>query len=288
MSAVAEESVPELPAYRRNPDLYVRRPGGSGVAADGPRRLPVPAKSGWRRLKRPLGFGIVLAGAYALAGVCVCLGLSDKIATAERRLPGVEAAIARVTSDRQRVSERLQGVSSAESLVALMEDVELDRIAGVYLGDDWSTPRRAFLAGVREAHDLQKAQEQARKAAEALREKTIRDLQNRKRGLRNRLKAPKTASSEGAVAAELAEIERQLQACRDDAAKARPPTKVEDEIARLASLCRQRTVGPLQRAMDEKLGDLRAEAAEPARLRRLMAWFDIWPLNLACRQTGKQ
>lgn len=251
-----------------------------------------------------VGFGVAVIG-YAALGVAAGYLLPAKIEEAEKKLPGIGVAIARIASDQLRVSERMRDITSRtlerggskiDEVSMILGDPELNRVALTYLGADWSIQRSGFLGSVNHSRKLLKAQKADRMGEETLLNKKIKDLENRKRSLQHRMKAPRGTSSDRAWHVEMDDIERQLLAYRSsntyreyiekDNASAKhieASAKNEDALFQLASQYQEQTVGTLNRVMSEKLGELRFEEAEPSRLRWQMSWFNVWPLNLICR-----
>lgn len=143
--------VPELPAYARNPNLYIRRPAevesnaGSGRQNALADQVRARAKEGRSRMKKLLAWGVVLIVAYALLGIAAGRLLSAKIEEAERKLPGIGVAISRIATDQLRASERMrditsktleQGGSKVDEVAMMLGDAELNRLALAYLGAD--------------------------------------------------------------------------------------------------------------------------------------------------------
>ena len=248
---------------------------------------------------------IVVVVCYAVVGVAAGLLLPAKIEEAERKLPGIGAAISRIAADQLRVSERMRditaktlerGGSKIDEVSMMLGDAELNRLALAYLGADWSVSRSSFLGSVNHSRNLLKTQRKEQLEAGSLLSQKIKELENRKRSLQHQMKAPHGSSADRAWHVEMNEVDRQLLAYRGsstyqeyvekDRANAKhveAKAKNEDALFQLASQCQVQTIGALNQVMAVKIGELRFEEAEPSRLRQRMSFFNIWPLNLICR-----
>lgn len=225
-------------------------------------------------MKKLTVFVLVAGVTCFVAAVFFCRLLSRRIAEAESHLPGINVAIARLTDEQNRVSMRLQKISSQpvgvekttlDEVVAIVNDAELNRIARTYTGSDWSSVGGPLLERV--------SREKARTGEI---ERKTKELENRKHGFRHRLKGRREGPAERASRHEIIELERQVeslqsQASADNAALARQVTQYKAA-----------TIGELHRAMAEKLESLNREKAIPSRLRQMASVFDFWPLNVIC------
>ena len=256
-------------------------------------------------MKKLIVICVVAVICYAAVGVAAGYLLPAKIKEAERKLPGIGAAISRIATDQLRVSERMRditaktlerGGSKIDEVSMMLGDTELNRLAMVYLGADWSVPRSSFLGSVNHSRNLLKTQRKEQQQGESLLSQKIKELENRKRSLQHQMKAPHGSSADRAWHVEMDEVDRQLLAYRSsntyneyiekDRANAKhveAKAKNEEALFQLASQYQVQTIGALNQVMASKIGELRFEEAEPSRLRHRMSFFNIWPLNLLCR-----
>lgn len=248
---------------------------------------------------------IIAVIVYAALGVAAGYLLPKKIEEAESKLPGIGIAISRIATDQLRVSERQReitaltlgkGGSKIEEVSMMLSDPELNRLALTYLGADWSIQRSSFLGSVSHSRKLLKVQKEERMREDSLLNKKIKELENRKHSLQNRLKASPGSSAERATLIELNDVERQLITFRSSntyreyiekdnisSQHIEAKAKNEDELFKIACQYQVQTIGALNQEMSEKLGELRFEEAEPSRLRWQMSLFNVWPLNLVCK-----
>ena len=256
-------------------------------------------------MKKLIVICVVAVICYAAVGVAAGYLLPAKIKEAERKLPGIGAAISRIATDQLRVSERMRditaktlerGGSKIDEVSMMLGDAELNRLALAYLGADWSVSRSSFLGNVNHSRNLLKTQRKEQQQGESLLSQKIKELENRKRSLQHQMKSPHGSSADRAWHVEMDDIERQLVTFRssntyreyiekDNAAAQHIEAKAknEDALFKLACQYQAQTIGALNQEMAEKLGALRFEEAEPSRLRWQMSLFNIWPLNLICK-----
>lgn len=261
--------------------------------------------------------GALVVGYLVLAAVAwrIC---PKMIADSERRLFGVRVALARLEQDQILLSQRIQAATSQTlgkgqakdaEVAALLADPDVNRLALVYLGADWSMQRSAFVgtvAHLRAQFEQQKRERQGVRdridQREAERAAKVKALEHRKRSLSHQLTMLNTRSgSFMSRRIELDDVERQLvlqrdrnaywdtqrqddaQRSRSDEVFATARANTEAEIFRVANEYQDKTVGTLVRVLAEKRGDLRFEANRPDRLRRILSPFNVWPINLICR-----
>ena len=256
-------------------------------------------------MKKVIVISVAAIVCYAALGVAAGYLLPAKIEEAERRLPGIGAAISRIATDQLRVSERMRDITSQtlarggskiDEVSMMLGDPELNRLALTYLGADWSVQRSSFLGSVTHSRKLLKVQKEEKMDEKTLLNKKIKELENRKRSLQNRLKGPHRSSAERAWLIEFDDVERQLLAFRSSntyreyiekdnfsANYVEAKAKNEDELFKLASQYQTKTIGVLNQVMASRIAELRLEEAEPSRLRQRMSFFNIWPLKLICR-----
>ncbi len=248
----------------------------------------------------------IVVGCY----LCVAIGawciVPRMIANTDRRLLGVRVAIARLEQDQLLLAERIKaatdstikrGKSKDEEIVALLSDSDVNHLALVYLGSDWSIQRSGFMGTVAHMRELLALQEKERKNYVSRTDEKIKDLERRWRTMNRNLQLAHPGSLGFAtMMREINELERQLdnyrlsnalcseEARRDSEAHkfAEVRAQTEAEIFRIASDYQERTAGVLNTVMAEKLGELRYEANKPDHLRRIMSPFNIWPLNVIC------
>jgi len=233
----------------------------------------------------------------ALLGVRWHLG--SRLAGDDVSQRGVDLAIAKLTADRKTLSLRTaaiaevahrSGKSTVDEVAELMADEDLNRLALLYMGADWSIPRGAFLGSVRQIRELQRMQELDR----VRRVKELRDrlgqFERRRRIIDTRLDAKSDLHNR---AQEKAEIDRQLLELRasqtyrefveTDALSVKnadAKAMVEKTIAKIAEEYRAASVVRLDAVLAESLTEQRAAAEALDRLKRVFSWTDFWPLNV--------
>lgn len=267
--------------------------------------------------KAALLVAIVAVGYLAVAAVAWRI-VPKAISDSERRLFGVRVALAQLEQDQILLSQRIHAVTSETlgkgqskdaEVAALLADPDVNHLAFVYLGADWSLQRSALVGAVahlRAQFEQQKSDRQSVRdridEREAARVEKIKRLEQRKRSLGIQLIGlDRRSVSYGVKQIELEDVERQLILERDrnnywatqrhddvrrdktDEVFAEARAKMEAEVFRVANAHQENTVGTLIRVMAEKRGGLRFEANRPDRLRRILSPFNIWPVNWICR-----
>lgn len=256
--------------------------------------------------------------AYLVLAFVACLVVPKMIADSERRLFGVRLALAQLEQDQILLSQRIQAVTSETlgkgqpkdaEVAALLADPDVNHLAFVYLGADWSLQRSALVGAVshlraqfeQQKKDRQGVRDRIDQREEKLAEE-VKDLEKHKRGLGLQLVSMDRRSNSYKVKMiELEDVERKLVLLRDrnaywetrraddvrrdksDELFATARAESESEVFRVANEYQAKTVGTLVRVLDEKRGDLKFEANKPDRLRRILSPFNVWPINRICR-----
>lgn len=268
-------------------------------------------------MKKKIVIGLlILVGGYLALAVVASLLAPKMIADSERRLFGIRLATARVEQDQILLSQRIQdtisqtldkGQSKDEEVAVLLTDPDINRLALVYLGADWSVQRSEFIGAVAHLRREIKLQTESKKKLEtqtvALEKQTasrVKELERRKRCISLQLSFLKGADHRAKLD-ELNDVDRQLLLLRDRAdyhdltyqkhlahketedKLIEAHAKTEAEVFRLASEYQAKTLGTLARILAEKRSELTVEANRPNRLRQLMSPFNIWPINRICR-----
>ncbi len=268
-------------------------------------------------MKKKIVIGLlILVGGYLALAVVASLLAPKMIADSERRLFGIRLATARVEQDQILLSQRIQdtisqtldkGQSKDEEVAVLLTDPDINRLALVYLGADWSVQRSEFIGAVAHLRREIKLQTESKKKLEtqtvALEKQTasrVKELERRKRCISLQLSFLK-GDDHRAKLDELNDVDRQLLLLRDRAdyhdltyqkhlahketedKLIEAHAKTEAEVFRLASEYQAKTLGTLARILAEKRSELTVEANRPNRLRQLMSPFNIWPINRICR-----
>jgi len=256
---------------------------------------------------------VVLAVGYLAVGVGAWRVLPGKIAEAERKRVGVTMALAKIANDQLLVSKRISAITAqtlnkgqdkAAQVSMLLGDPTLNRMAQTYLGADWAVVRSSFVGSVKHLRDLLRMQKADRKNYVNRLNEKIKELEREKNHLLN-MSVPtyRGERDDGAIEGrgnvsqeqwhrKLKDIDRQLWAYRssntyreylekDKTAEHEVEKKAQNEsvIYKLAVDCEIQTVRQLVQVMTEKATALSDEEAEPERLRHLMSYFNIWPLN---------
>ena len=270
-----------------------------------------------RKRKLVLFWGVAVV-AYLVLAFVACLVVPKMIADSERRLFGVRLALAQLEQDQILLSQRIQAVTSETlgkgqpkdaEVAALLADPDVNHLAFVYLGADWSLQRSALVGAIshlRAQFEQQKGDRQGVRDRIDQREADlaakVKKLEQRKRSLGHQITTMDRRSvGFKAKMIELDDVERQLALLRDrntywetqrrddirrdqsDEVFAEARAKTEAEVFRVANECQANTVGTLIRVLAEKRGDLKFEANKPDRLRRILSPFNIWPINWICR-----
>lgn len=268
-------------------------------------------------MKKKIVIGLlILVGGYLALAVVASLLAPKMIADSECRLFGIRLATARVEQDQILLSQRIQdtisqtldkGQSKDEEVAVLLTDPDINRLALVYLGADWSVQRSEFIGAVAHLRREIKLQTESKKKLEtqtvALEKQTasrVKELERRKRCISLQLSFLK-GDDHRAKLDELNDVDRQLLLLRDRAdyhdltyqkhlahketedKLIEAHAKTEAEVFRLASEYQAKTLGTLARILAEKRSELTVEANRPNRLRQLMSPFNIWPINRICR-----
>lgn len=268
-------------------------------------------------MKKKIVIGLlILVGGYLALAVVASLLAPKMIADSERRLFGIRLATARVEQDQILLSQRIQdiisqtldkGQSKDEEVAVLLTDPDINRLALVYLGADWSVQRSEFIGAVAHLRREIKLQTESKKKLEtqtvALEKQTasrVKELERRKRCISLQLSFLK-GDDHRAKLDELNDVDRQLLLLRDRAdyhdltyqkhlahketedKLIEAHAKTEAEVFRLASEYQAKTLGTLARILAEKRSELTVEANRPNRLRQFMSPFNIWPINRICR-----
>ncbi len=268
-------------------------------------------------MKKKIVIGLlILVGGYLALAVVASLLAPKMIADSERRLFGIRLATARVEQDQILLSQRIQdtisqtldkGQSKDEEVAVLLTDPDINRLALVYLGADWSVQRSEFIGAVAHLRREIKLQTESKKKLEtqtvALEKQTasrVKELERRKRCISLQLSFLK-GDDHRAKLDELNDVDRQLLLLRDRAdyhdltyqkhlahketedKLIEAHAKTEAEVFRLASEYQAKTLGTLARILAEKRSELTVEANRPNRLRQLMSPFNIWPINRICQ-----
>ena len=270
-----------------------------------------------RKRKLVLFWGVAVV-AYLVLAFVACLVVPKMIADSERRLFGVRLALAQLEQDQILLSQRIQAVTSETlgkgqpkdaEVAALLADPDVNHLAFVYLGADWSLQRSALVGAVshlraqfeQQKKDRQGVRDRIDQREEELAEE-VKDLEKHKRGLGLQLVSMDRRSNSYKVKMiELEDVERKLVLLRDrnaywetrraddvrrdksDELFATARAESESEVFRVANEYQAMTVGTLVRVLDEKRGDLKFEANKPDRLRRILSPFNVWPINRICR-----
>lgn len=268
-------------------------------------------------MKKKIVIGLlILVGGYLALAVVASLLAPKMIADSERRLFGIRLATARVEQDQILLSQRIQdtisqtldkGQSKDEEVAVLLTDPDINRLALVYLGADWSVQQSEFIGAVAHLRREIKLQTESKKKLEtqtvALEKQTasrVKELERRKRCISLQLSFLK-GDDHRAKLDELNDVDRQLLLLRDRAdyhdltyqkhlahketedKLIEAHAKTEAEVFRLASEYQAKTLGTLAHILAEKRSELTVEANRPNRLRQLMSPFNIWPINRICR-----
>ena len=263
-------------------------------------------------------FGGVLAVGYLVLAIVAWRIVPKSIADSERRLFGVRLALAQLEQDQILLSQRIHAVTSETlgkgqrkdaEVAALLADPDVNHLAFVYLGADWSLQRSALVGAIshlRAQFEQQKGDRQGVRDRIDQREADlaakVKKLEQRKRSLGHQITTMDRRSvGFKAKMIELDDVERQLALLRDrntywetqrrddirrdqsDEVFAEARAKTEAEVFRVANEYQANTVGTLIRVLAEKRGDLKFEANRPDRLRRILSPFNIWPINWICR-----
>ena len=263
-------------------------------------------------------FGGILAVGYLALAIVAWRIVPKSIADSERRLFGVRLALAQLEQDQILLSQRIHAVTSETlgkgqtkdaEVAALLADPDVNHLAFVYLGADWSLQRSALVGAIshlRAQFEQQKGDRQGVRDRIDQREADlaakVKKLEQLKRSYTLHLTTlDRRSNSFGVKRAELEDIERQLVLLRDrnnywetqrrddirrdqsDEVFAEARAKTEAEVFRVANECQANTVGTLIRVLAEKRGDLQFEANKPDRLRRILSPFNVWPVNWICR-----
>ena len=270
-----------------------------------------------RKRKLVLFWGVAVV-AYLVLAFVACLVVPKMIADSERRLFGVRLALAQLEQDQILLSQRIQAVTSETlgkgqpkdaEVAALLADPDVNHLAFVYLGADWSLQRSALVGAVshlraqfeQQKKDRQGVRDRIDQREENLAEE-VKDLEKHKRGLGLQLVSMDRRSNSYKVKMiELEDVERKLVLLRDrnaywetrraddvrrdksDELFATARAESESEVFRVANEYQAKTVGTLVRVLAEKRGDLKFEANKPDRLRRILSPFNVWPINRICR-----
>lgn len=237
--------------------------------------------------------------AYVGIGLALGLRVSEMI---EKERRGIMVAVAAVKADQLRLSERQReiigrtlgtGQTKLEEMREMLADEELNRIAILYVGKDWSVVRRDFLARVSQIHKLDsESRDKARRLRDerlAL-EKKVKELDNRKRSLSHQLKASRTVDDMKRRVAD-DEIDRQLLEARNRLKLLRASLSEgklvgvgnAGEFDALIVKCRKETVEALKEEMSVKLKKLADEGARVSSARTVFCCFDVWPVNWLVR-----
>ena len=211
---------------------------------------------------------------------------------------GFQSAIAKLEADRRIVSARVKAetevslrgnLSEAEEVCELMGDADLNRLALLYMGADWSIPRSAFQGRIRGLANRERklADDRTRRAMRCRR--TMDKLERRRRLLKMNLKAPSLSRK---MEQELLDLEQQISALKssEDYCKLVEPNAVEGvnaaemasvdtEICRIAAEYRRDSVERLEGVIVERLAEQRAGLSSFERLRKFLSWLDFWPLT---------
>lgn len=233
---------------------------------------------------------------YVGVGLVCCSYLSKKV---ERDRKGITVAIAAVKSDQVMVSERLHAIIGRtldaghlriDETREMLSDPELNRIAISYTGSDWSGKRREFLSNVAQVRKFNserlKKERELREERLTL-EKTVKELENRKRGLSHQLKAPRLADDRrrhvaaAEIDCQLNELRRRLNLLRMSSTK--DDQNEDGDIRKLDALtakCQNETIEVLRREMSDRLEKLLSEGGRISGAQAVLRIFDIWPVNL--------
>ena len=263
-------------------------------------------------------FGGVLAVGYLVLAIVAWRIVPKSIADSERRLFGVRLALAQLEQDQILLSQRIHAVTSETlgkgqtkdaEVAALLADPDVNHLAFVYLGADWSLQRSALVGAIshlRAQFEQQKGDRQGIRGRIDQREADlaakVKRLEQRKRSLGHQITTMDRRSvGFKAKMIELDDVERQLALLRDrntyweaqrrddirrdqsDEVFSEARAKTEAEVFRVANEHQEKTVCTLIRVLAEKRGDLKFEANRPDRLRRILSPFNIWPVNWICR-----
>lgn len=211
---------------------------------------------------------------------------------------GLQSALVKLEADRQIVSVRVNKVteaslrrdlSEAEEVFELMGDTDLNRLALLYMGADWSIPRSALQGRIRGLQNRWRSQmdERARRAVRCKR--TLDRLERRRRLLKMSLWTPSTARKTNQ---ELSDIEGQISALKSSKdyvelveqnavkeANTADQMRVDEEISRIAAEYRKDSVERLEGVIRDRLTEQQDELSKLERRQRLLSWLDFWPLT---------
>ena len=248
---------------------------------------------------------------YAGCGIAAMLLLPAKIAETESVLPAIEIVLSKVSNDQLLVSRRIaqitektlaKGMDKAAEVDAILSDPDLNRLALIYLGSDWSIQRSAFLGSVQHMRNLLTMQKRERENYVRQQKKLIeeRERKNRRKIDRSMTMMQKpTRWYRGRhhedhyrdwwrEAEEVRNRERlsreleYLEALNPNEKDIEDKAKNEEAIFELAQEYQNSTVGVLNGVMTEHKVVLQEQEDIPFRLRKQMSVFNIWPINLLC------
>ncbi len=127
-------------------------------------------------MKKKIIIGLsILIGGYLVLAIVASLLVPRMIADSERRLFGIRLATVRVEQDQILLSQRIQDTISQtldkgrpkdEEVSALLADPDINRLALVYLGADWSVQRSEFIGAVAHLRREIKLQTESKKKLE--------------------------------------------------------------------------------------------------------------------------
>lgn len=291
---VIRPQCPDAETERERSNAFVKQVGAR-VRAEVRARAVVRVKAALRKL---LGLALVLAGAYVAVAAAVCVLLSEKVAEAGRRLPGIRVAISQALADQSVMSMRPQAIvgalplpkpNKADEVAAVLGDETLNLMARVYCGADWSARRE----------ELSLCVAQTRKLVDGKRRKLesdvqkVRQLERCKRTRLMRLNVPgerlRVKNEIGDLDLQMAKItetEDYRTFVKKDEVNVRRLEAESDAAVKLvsfASECQADALGELTRAVAEKLDRLLAEERAAVRLRTWMSYFSVWPVSLFVR-----
>lgn len=227
-------------------------------------------KSGiWSVVKKTV-FLMVVAFALLLAGRWYAVRKLDGISGSRT---GLESAIAKFEADRRVISARVKAVtdsshrrnlSEADEVVELMGDADLNRLALLYMGADWSVPRTTLRKRIR---DMQ------RRARDC--EQALAKLERRLRLLQMTMNAPSDVRKKSQ---EKADITRQIATLKetDDY---RDLIARNDKIGRLVAEYRRDSVERLGNVVSDRVNEQREELSKSECRQKLLTWLDFWPLT---------
>ena len=236
-----------------------------------------------------VAFALILAGRWYVV---------RKLSGAGGSRAGLQSVLMKLEADRQIVSSRVNAVteaslrrnlSEAEEVFELMGDADLNRLALLYMGADWSTPRNAFQGRIRGLQNRGRNQmdERTRRAVRCKR--TLDRLERRRRLLKMSLGAPSTARKTNQ---ELSDVERQISALKSskdyvelvapnavEGINASEQARVDEEISLFAAEYRRDSVERLEGVIRDRLVEQQDELSKLERRQRLLSWLDFWPLT---------